>query len=243
MASKILQTREKLYEGSSKIMYESDDESVLIQFFKDDMLMQDGTTIQVSGKGVIKNNISAFVMEMMDLAGINNHFFEKVNMREQQVQIVEIVPVKVCVSNVAAGRYVSQFGIEEGYVFDHPIIDYRVKNREKGYPSINEQQMDYFGWIDQEETGELAHQALRVNDFLSGLFAGVGIRLVECQLEFGRIFDGLDFAFILADEITPDNCRLWDLETNQKLDFEYAAENPENAISIYKEIAKRFKLK
>lgn len=242
MAVKILQTREKLYEGSSKIMYESDDESVLIQFFKDDMLMKDGSTFEVSGKGIIKNNISAFIMESMDLAGIDNHFLEKINMREQQVQIVEIVPVKVCVSNVAAGRYVNQFGIEEGYVFDHPIIDFRIKNREKDYPSINEQQMEYFGWIDQDEIADLSHQALRVSDFLSGLFAGVGIRMVECQLEFGRIFNGEDFSFILADEITPDNCRLWDIETNQKLDFEYALENPEKAISIYKEIAKRFKL-
>ncbi len=243
MGQKIFQTRSKIYEGSSKIMYQSDDESeTLIQFFKDDMLTPDGSTIHVAGKGIIKNTISAFIMERMGLASINTHFIEKLNMREQMVKLVEIVPVHVCVSNIAAGRYVSGFGIEEGYVFDTPMIDFRVKNREKNYPVINEQQLINFGWIDDSEIDELIHIAFRVNDFLTGLFAAVGIRLVESNIEYGRIFDGFDTHFIVADEITPDNCRLWDMETNEKIDFEYAMSTPEKALSVYNKISDRFKL-
>lgn len=245
MSSKIkmLNSREKIYEGSSKILYEiENDPATLIQFFKDDMILKNGEKIDVSGKGIIKNNISSFIMDRMNLAGLDNHYIEKLNMREQKIDISDVVPVHVVISNISSGRYVEQFGIEEGYVFDAPIIDFRVKNREKGHPTINEYQMVHFGWLDEDELDELLHIAFRANDFLSGLFAGVGIRLVEASLEFGRVFDGEDFKFIIVDEITPDNCKLWDIETNEKLDFEYAMENPGNAISIYKEVAKRFKI-
>lgn len=243
MVSKIFQNRSKIYEGSSKIIYESDNgEESLIQFFKDDMILLDGEILDISGKGILKNNISAFIMEKMEFASIETHYVEKLNMREQMIKLVEIVPVHICISNVAAGRYVSEFGIEEGYVFDHPITDFRVKNRVRGYPAMNEHQLIHFGWVEEGEIDELMYLAFRVNDFLTGLFAGIGIRFVECNLEIGRVFDGSGFKFILADEITPDNCRLWDATSNQKLDFEYAAAHPDKAISVYKEIASRFKL-
>lgn len=243
MASKIFQNRSKIYEGSSKIIYESgNSEDSLIQFFKDDMILPNGETIDISGKGILKNNISAFIMEKMGFAGIETHYMEKLNMREQMIKLVEIVPVHICVSNIAAGRYVSEFGIEEGYVFGHPITDFRIKNRTRGYPAINEHQLIHFGWVEENEIDELMYLAFRINDFLTGLFAGIGIRFVECNLEIGRIFDGMGSKFILADEITPDNCRLWDASTNQKLDFEYTISSPDKAISVYNEIANRFKL-
>ncbi len=240
---KIISPKEKIYEGSSKILYETDEDYTLIQFFKDDHRLITGEIIQVAGKGIIKNNISAFIMETMRLANIPNHLIEKLNMREQKINVVDLIPVQVCVANIACGRYSDEFGIEEGYVFDNPMIDFRVKNSEQNNPVTNEQQMLSFGWTFEEEIKELKTSAVRVSDFLTGLFAGVGIRMVECQLEFGRSFDDEGYTLTLADEITPDTCRLWDIETNRKLDFEQAKAFPEEAISVYKEIAKRLGVK
>jgi phosphoribosylaminoimidazole-succinocarboxamide synthase len=240
--AKIPPAREKIYEGSSKILYETEEGYALIQFFKDDQRLISGEVAQIAGKGIIKNNISAFIMDAMALANIPTHLIEKINMREQLIQVLDMIPVQVCVSNIACGRYVTEFGIEEGYVFDHPMIDFRVKNSEYGNPVTSEHQMIGFGWTYEEEIKELKTAALRVSDFLTGLFAGVGIRMVECQLEFGRTFDGDGFMLMLADEVTPDSCRLWDLNTNKKLDFEHAFANPEEAIAIYKEVAKRLKI-
>lgn len=242
MTKKKTLLREKIYEGGSKIVYETEEDYALIQFFKDDHKLKDGQTIEVAGKGIIKNSISAFIMNSLDMANIDNHLLEKINMREQKIQIVDMIPVQVSIANVACGRYVSDFGIEEGYVFNDTMMDFRIKNAEFGNPVTCEQQMLSFGWLHKEELAALKKEAMRVSDFLTGLFAGIGIRLVECCLEFGTVFDGHNFAMMLADEITPDTCRLWDMETNQKLDFEYASANPDKAILVYEEIAKRFKL-
>lgn len=242
MTKKKTPPREKIYEGTSKIVYETEEDYALIQFFKDDHKIDNGQIIEVSGKGIIKNSISAFIMSSLDMANIDNHLLEKINMREQKIQIVDMIPVQVSVANVACGRYVSDFGIEEGYVFDTTMMDFRIKNAEYGNPVTCEQQMLSFGWLHEEELKALKKEATRVSDFLTGLFAGVGIRLVECSLEFGTVFDGNSFAMMLADEVTPDTCRLWDMETNRKLDFEYAAANPDKAIMVYEEVAKRLRI-
>lgn len=234
--------REKIYEGASKIVYSAEEDYALIQFFKDDHKLGSGQVIEVSGKGIIKNSISAFIMNSMDMANIENHLLEKINMREQKIQLVDIIPVQVSVANIACGRYVSEFGIEEGYVFNNTMLDFRIKKAEFGNPVTCEHQMLNFGWLHVEELKALKKEAIRISDFLTGLFAGVGIRLVECNLEFGTVFDGEGFSLMLADEVTPDTCRLWDMETNQKLDFEYAEANPDKAISVYEEIARRFKI-
>lgn len=234
--------REKIYEGTSKIVYEAEEDYALIQFFKDDQKLENGEVIAISGKGIIKNSISAFIMNSLDMANIENHLLEKINMREQKIQLVDIIPVQVSVANIACGRYVSDFGIEEGYVFENSMLDFRIKNAEFGNPVTCEHQMLNFGWLHKEELKALKKEAIRVSDFLTGLFAGVGIRLVECNLEFGTVFDGDSFSMMLADEVTPDTCRLWDMETNQKLDFEYAAANPDKAILVYEEVAKRFRI-
>ena len=243
MAPKATKIKEKLYEGSTKILYEGVEDFSLIQFFKDDFKLPSGEIIQISGKGSLNNKISAFIMESMDIAGIENHFLEKINMREQLVQLLEVMPVQVCVSNVSAGRYVTQLGIEEGYVFDSPMIDFRLKYKEHPGSIINEHQLVNFGWMVEEDVKQIKTDAMRINAFLTGLFAAVGIRLVECHLEFGRVCDGEIFFFMLADEITPDTCRLWDIESNARLDFEYISSNPNNAIEVYKEITKRFRIK
>lgn len=235
-------TRNKVYEGSSKIIYEADEEYTLVQFFKDEALLPNRETITIAGKGVLNNSISAFIMQCLEMVGIENHFLEKVNMREQLIQMVDVYPVVVRLTNIATGRYVKEFGIEEGFVFDHPMMDFCIKNSDLNHPVINEQQIYHLGWMTMSEIRDLKQKAMRVGDFLSGLFAGAGMRLVDMRLEFGRVFDGENFTAMLVDEITPDSCRIWDVDTNHKLDFEAVAANPENGAAIYQEVAKRFRL-
>jgi phosphoribosylaminoimidazole-succinocarboxamide synthase len=215
--------RSILYQGSSKTLYETEEDYALIMSFDDSIKLQD-KVFEVSGKGVINNAISSFIMQKLDMIGLDNHFIQKNNMKQQLVQFVDIVPVQVCVSTIACGRYVTEFGMENGFVFDTPIIDFRVKNSDLNYPAINEVQLMSFEWLTKREIRELKTQALRVHDFLVGLFAGVGIRLVDIHLEFGRVFTGDDFLLMLADEVSPDTCRLWDIETNEKLSFEVLEE-------------------
>ncbi|MDX1924233.1 MAG: phosphoribosylaminoimidazolesuccinocarboxamide synthase [Rickettsiaceae bacterium] len=236
------QNKQKIYEGGCKDVFQlGDEESTLVLFFKDDIRRGDEVTT-ISGKGVINNSISSFMMEKIDMVGIDHHFLERANMREQLVQILDIVPVQVRVSNVATDHYVSHFGVQSGYVFDAPMIDFRVKNKSSLYPSINENQICGFNWAIDQEVKEMKKMAIRVNDFLSGYFAGIGLRLIECNLEFGRVFNGEDFIFMLGDEITPESCKLWDLDSNQKFDLETILKH-KNPIEIYKEIAKRMRLK
>lgn len=234
--------REKIYQGFSKTLYQSDNDYSLLMYFGDNIRLNDKDSIEVSGKGVITNSISSFIMQKLDMVGIENHFIEKINMRQQRVQFVDILPIQVHISTVACGRYVSDFGIEEGLVFELPVIDFRVKNSALNYPVIGEYQMVNFGWLSDQELATLKNKAIRIHDFLCGLFAGVGIRLVECKIEFGRVFEEDDAIIMLADEISPDNCRLWDIETNEKLSFEVAKDNPERILSAYQEVQRRLKI-
>lgn len=230
---------EKIYKGTSKTLYQSDEDYSLILSFDDTLSVSKDKSLTVSGKGVLNNSISALLMQKLDLIGVENHLIKKTNMRQQLIQFVDIYPVQIHVCALACGRYVSDFGMEDGFVFEAPILDFRVKNRELGYPIINEAQMMSFSWLDADELESLKKQATRVFDFLTGLFAGVGIRLVDIKLEFGRIFNGEEFITILADEISPDTCRLWDMETNEKLCFEIAETAPEKIIPAYQEVLKR----
>lgn len=233
--------KQKLYQGSSKILYQAPEDFALIMSFTDKIMLEDGEILDISGKGVLNNNISASIMSKLDMVGIDNHLIEKINMREQIIQAVDILPIQVVVSSVACGRFVQEFLMEEGYVFDHPIIDFRVKSSELKHPIINEHQIFNFGWLSKREISEVKHKAIRIYDFLSGLFVGVGIRLVECRLEFGRVFNGEDFIIMLADEISPDTCRLWDMNSNEKLGQELIKDNPEKAFNSYQTIANLLK--
>lgn len=234
-------SKEKIFEGNSKIIYRID-EHTLIQFFKDDMRINAEKVIQVYGKGVLNNVISNYIFKRVSMVGINHHLIQKINMREQLIYALNIIPVKVCITNIASGRYVSQFGIEDGYVFDTPIIDFMVKHGANNYPIINEDQMMKFNWVDYYELKNIKTLALKLYTFLVGMFASVNIRLVECQLEFGRISNLSGDIILLADEITPDTCKLWDLQSNCKLGYERACAEPDNTIMFYKEIIKRFNL-
>jgi phosphoribosylaminoimidazole-succinocarboxamide synthase len=234
-------TRNKIFESSTKVLYETEDEFILAQFFKDSFKIGDNV-IQISGKGVLNNTISATLMDKLDMVAIENHYIEKINMREQLIQAVDIINARVVVNNISYGRYVNELAIEEGYVFDMPMLDFRVKNNNI-ITSISEEQLKFFGWMNTSEIKLLKKQAYRVNDFLTGFFAGVGLRLVQIQLEFGRIFNGEEIVMMLAGEISPETCVLFDLNSNEKFSLDMLANSADdinnNFLYVYQEIAKR----
>ena len=235
--------KEKIYTGSSKTLYQADEDYALIMSFNDTLKLQDKSSIVISGKGVINNSISAFLMQKLELIGIETHFIQKNNMRQQLIQFVDVYPVQIYVSSLASGRYVTDFGMEDAFVFDSPIIDFRVKNGDLNYPIINEHQIYSFSWLSEKEIKNLKKVAIRVHDFLTGLFAGIGIRLVDIKLEFGRVFNGEEYIIMLTDEISPDTCKLWDMYNNEKLCYEIAETNPDLVISAYQEVLKRLNIK
>jgi len=235
--------KEKIYTGASKTLYQAYEDYALIMSFNDTLKLQDKSSIVISGKGVINNSISAFLMQKLELIGVETHFIQKNNMRQQLIQFVDVYPVQIYVSSLASGRYVTDFGMEDGFVFDSPIIDFRVKNGDLNYPIINEHQIYSFSWLSEKEIKNLKKVAIRVHDFLTGLFAGIGIRLVDIKLEFGRVFNGEEYIIMLTDEISPDTCKLWDMYNNEKLCYEIAETNPDLVISAYQEVLKRLNIK
>jgi phosphoribosylaminoimidazole-succinocarboxamide synthase len=241
---KKIKDKEKLFEGSSKIIYYDNENNEIIQFFKDEFKKDDSTILSLSGKGVINNSISAVIMSHLSMIGINNHFIEKLNMREQMIELVDAIPLKVNIANIASGRYVSSLGFEAGYVFNKPMLDWRLKASEKNQETIlNEAQILSLEIASMEEIQSIKALAYRVNDFISGLFAGVGLRLIECSLEFGRTYDIGENSIMLIDEISPDNCKLSDFSTNKRYDYEAILENPADSIALYQEVALRLRIK
>jgi phosphoribosylaminoimidazole-succinocarboxamide synthase len=208
------------YEGKAKILYEGPEPGTLIQYFKDDATafnaQKKGT---ISGKGVLNNRISEHIFTLLGQIGIPTHFIRRLNMREQLIRQVEIIPIEVVVSNVAAGHALQAArASRRARSSPRTIIEYYYKDDALGDPMIADEHIACFGWASQEEMNDIADMAVRVNDFMCGLFAAIGIRLVDFKLEFGRIWEN-DFArVILADEISPDGCRLWDMIRNEKLD-------------------------
>lgn len=234
--------KEQIYTGTAKNLYSSDRDYSLLMSFKDYLRKNNNEIIEISGKGTINNHISAYIMEKLDMIGIENHFMKKNNMREQLIQCTDVYPIQVNICTIACGRYIKDFGLEEGLVFDQPMIDFRVKNKRLSYPAINEQQIINFNWMNKKELAEIKQKSLRIHDFLSGLFATANIRLVDIKLEFGRVFDGDDFDIMLIDEISPDTCRLWDMQDNEKLCYEIAENSPENLLTAYQKVLTRLNI-
>ncbi|KTW00474.1 phosphoribosylaminoimidazole-succinocarboxamide synthase [Sphingomonas yabuuchiae] len=235
--------RRQIYEGKAKILYEGPEPGTLIQYFKDDATafnaQKKGT---INGKGVLNNRISEHVFTMLDHIGVPTHFIRRLNMREQLIRQVEIVPIEVVVRNVAAGSLSKRLGIEEGVKLPRTIIEYYYKDDALGDPMVTDEHIACFGWASQEEMHDIADLAIRVNDFLSGMFAAIGIRLVDFKLEFGRIWDNDFGRIILADEISPDGCRLWDMTTNEKLDKDRFRRDLGGEVEAYQEVARRLGL-
>ncbi len=232
--------RKQIYEGKAKILFEGPESGTLIQYFKDDATaFNNKKHAVITGKGVLNNRISEYLMLKLQDVGIPTHFVRRLNMREQLIREVEIIPIEVVIRNIAAGGLSKRLGIEEGTMLPRSIVEYYLKSDELGDPMVSEEHITAFGWASYQEIDEIMNMALRVNDFLSGLFLGVGLKLVDFKLEFGRLWEDEDMRIILADEISPDNCRLWDVATNERLDKDRFRQDLGKVEEGYQEIARR----
>ncbi|MEN8196348.1 MAG: phosphoribosylaminoimidazolesuccinocarboxamide synthase [Pseudomonadota bacterium] len=233
--------RKRVYEGKAKVLYEGPEPGTLVQYFKDDATAFNAKKKGViTGKGVLNNRISEFLMQRLGEIGIPTHFVRRLNMREQLVREVEIIPIEVVVRNIAAGSIASRLGLQEGTPLPRSIVEFYLKSDELDDPMINEEHITAFGWANDRDLDDLMAMSLRINDFLTGLFLGVGIRLVDFKLEYGRWYnDDDEMQIVLADEITPDSCRLWDLETNEKMDKDRFRRDMGRVEEAYQEVARR----
>jgi phosphoribosylaminoimidazole-succinocarboxamide synthase len=232
--------RRMVYEGKAKILYEGPESGTLIQYFKDDATAFNAQKKDIiDGKGVLNNRISEHIMTALAGIGVPNHFIRRLNMREQLIRACEIVPLEIIVRNVAAGSLSTRLGIEEGTPLPRPIIEFCYKDDKLGDPLVTEEHILAFNWASQQDIDDIIALALRVNDFLSGLFTGVGIKLVDFKIVCGRVFEGEFQRIIVADEISPDSCRLWDIKTGQKLDKDVFRRDLGNLTDAYSEVARR----
>jgi len=238
-----MNNRNRIYEGKAKILFEGPEAGTLIQFFKDDATAFNAKKHQViDGKGVLNNRISEHIFTLLAGIGIPTHFIKRLNMREQLIRSVEIIPLEVVVRNVAAGSLAARLGLEEGTALPRSIIELYYKKDELDDPMVTEEHITAFGWAAPHELEEIMGCAIRINDFLSGLFAGIGIRLVDFKMEFGRLWEGDMVQIILADEISPDSARLWDIKTGNKLDKDRFRRDLGGLIEAYHEVAERLGL-
>ncbi|MBA5725056.1 phosphoribosylaminoimidazolesuccinocarboxamide synthase [Bombella favorum] len=232
--------RRQIYEGKAKIIFEGPEPGTVVQYFKDDATAGNGAKSGIiTGKGVLNNRISEYLMQRLGEMGIPTHFIRSLNMREQLVREVEIIPLEVVVRNVVAGSLSKRFGLPEGERLPRTLVEYYYKNDELNDPLISEEHIATFGWAHPQELEEIQSLALRVNDFLCGLFTGVGITLVDFKLEFGRLWQGDEMRIVLADEISPDNCRLWDSRTQEKMDKDRFRRDMGGVGEAYQEVARR----
>ena len=232
--------RRQVYEGKAKVLYEGPEPGTLIQYFKDDATAFNNQKRGViTGKGVLNNRISEYLMLRLGEIGVPTHFIRRVNMREQLIKEVEIIPIEVVVRNAAAGSIATRFKMEEGTALPRSIVEYYYKSDELGDPLVTEEHITAFGWASYQEVDEILNLALRINDFLTGIFIGIGLRLIDFKVEFGRLWEDEDMRIVLADEISPDNCRLWDSRTNEKLDKDRFRRDLGNVQEAYAEIARR----
>ena len=232
--------RRQIYEGKAKVLFEGPEPGTIVQYFKDDATAfnnkKKGT---ITGKGVINNRISEYLMQRLADIGIPTHFIRRLKMREQLVREVEIIPLEVVVRNVVAGSLAQRFGVAEGTPLPRSIIEYYYKSDELNDPMVSEEHITAFGWASPEDLDDIVSLTLRINDFLTGLLLGIGIRLIDFKLEFGRLYEGDQMRVVLADEISPDNCRLWDLKTNEKMDKDRFRRDLGGVEEAYQEVARR----
>jgi phosphoribosylaminoimidazole-succinocarboxamide synthase len=232
--------RTKVYEGKAKILYEGPEPGTLVQYFKDDATAFNAEKQDViDGKGVLNNMLSEFVMTGLGQIGVPTHFIKRINMREQLIRAVEIIPLEVVVRNIAAGSMSKRLGIEEGTRLPRPIIEFYYKDDKLGDPLVSEDQILAFNWASHQDLDDMVALAVRVNDFLSGVMLAVGITLVDFKIEIGRQYEGEMQRLVIADEISPDSCRLWDIKTGQKLDKDVFRRDLGNLTDAYSEVARR----
>lgn len=232
--------RRRIYEGKAKILYEGPEPGTLVQHFKDDTTAHNARMHQViDGKGVLNNRISEYIFTNLNEMGIPTHFIRRLNMREQLIREVEIIPLEVVVRNVAAGSLARRLGLEEGTQLPRSIIEFYYKNDQLQDPLVTEEHITAFGWATPHELDDIMALAVRVNDFLAGLFLGVGIRLIDFKIECGRLWENDLMRVVVADEISPDSCRLWDVKTNEKMDKDRFRNDLGGLLEAYQEVARR----
>ncbi len=232
--------RKKIYEGKAKILYEGPEPGTIVQYFKDDATAYNAQKKDViEGKGVLNNRLSEYFMIGLNSIGVPTHFLKRLNMREQLVRAVEIIPIEVIVRNVAAGTLAQRMGMEEGTPLPRPIVEFCLKDDKLGDPLVSEDHIIAFGWANPQDLDDMVALALRVNDFLSGVMYGVGIRLIDFKIEIGRHWQGDFQRLIVADEISPDSCRLWDMETGRKLDKDVFRRDLGDLSDAYSDVATR----
>ena len=235
-----MKQRRRIYEGKAKILYEGPEPGTLVQHFKDDATAYNAQKHDViEGKGVLNNRISEHVFTALNAMGIPTHFVKRLNMREQLIREVEIIPVEVVVRNIAAGSLAKRLGIDEGTVLPRSIIEFYYKSDALGDPLVSEEHVTAFGWANPQEIDDMMALAIRVNDFLSGLFLGIGIQLVDFKIECGRLYENDMMRIVVADEISPDSCRLWDVATDEKLDKDRFRRDMGGLVEAYAEVARR----
>ena len=230
----------KLYEGKAKIIFATQDKNFVIQHFKDDATAYNNQKKDIiDGKGILNNRISEHILTNLNQVGIKNHLVKRLNMREQLVQMVDIIPIEFIVRNIVTGSLTKRLGIEDGTVLEYPLIEYCLKNDELGDPLVSREHILAFKWMDDFEIDFVTDELRRINDFLQGMFRGVGIKLVDFKVEFGRIEKDGKKDIILADEISPDTCRLWDATTDKKMDKDRFRKDLGNLVEAYQEVARR----
>ena len=239
-----MKQKKPLYEGKAKVIFDGPEAGTLIQHFKDDATAFNAQKKDViNGKGVMNNYISEHIMLAVGELGIPNHFISRMNDREQLIRALEIIPVEVVVRNVAAGSICPRLGLEEGAMLNNTLVEFCLKNDGLGDPIVAQEHIFTFGWATPDEMEIIVEDTLRINDFLTGLFQGIGVRLIDFKLEFGRYETDGTVEIMVADEISPDNCRLWDLETNEKMDKDRFRRDLGGLLEAYQEIARRLRVK
>lgn len=227
----------QIYEGKAKKVYATDDENLVIVSYKDDATAFNGLKKgTISGKGVVNNKMSNYLMQILEKHGVPTHYVEELNDRETVVKKVSIVPLEVIIRNVSAGSFAKNYGVEEGIIFPEPTIEFSYKNDDLGDPLINQYHAFALGLATKEEIETIKSMAFKVNEVLKEYFKTLGIRLIDFKLEFGRLADG---TIVLADEISPDTCRFWDINTNEKLDKDRFRRDLGGVEGAYQEMMKR----
>jgi len=233
----------KLYEGKAKILFAAPEKGTAIQHFKDDATAFNNQKKSIiEGKGILNNRISEHILSSLNQVGIETHLIKRINMREQLVKLVEIIPIEFVVRNIATGSLTKRLGIEDGTVLETPLIEFCYKNDELNDPLIAREHIYAFDWATPIEINKITDQCLRINDFMQGMFKGVGIKLVDFKLEFGRLNQDGKKKIILADEISPDTCRLWDVTSEEKLDKDRFRKDLGNLLEAYQEVARRLNI-
>ena len=236
--------KEKLYEGKAKILYRGAETGTLVQYFKDDATAFNAQKKAVlEGKGALNNLISSHLFPAIGALGIPHHFIERISEREQLIKQVQIVPIEVIIRNIAAGSICSRLGLIEGEPLPKTLVEFCLKDDALGDPVIASEHIDVLGLASPEEMAEITKMSLRINDFLHGLFIAIGVKLIDFKLEFGRLETEDGTRIVLADEISPDNCRLWDCTTDEKMDKDRFRRDLGGLVEAYSEIARRLGLR